>query len=353
MFFINACNPDVPVTILKEHTFGVRCLAFSQDMRWLCSIGDIYDGFVHLWAVNPKTGATKLHSTNKCTSFIQDVAFIGTSFISFGTRHVKLWRTRSTPPTSPSKSNFTSDQPRTLSGRNCLLGKFIESTFSCIAVVNDTTAILCTDNGQICLLEDTGRTPELRLLLQVDFNIFCATMDHETKQLIIGGPGGIGRILSFNLGNADAPTVPVFMNVRTPVSIDAPEIMAMCLLPGKLVIIESTHRIKIYDADRTNDSLNLDESAVTIPSHGNPILGVGFFSQTANQPSGFFSWSTDGSIITFSLEGVSTRQLKVPLEQLDNNSINELRVLHISQDNEHFISGDKTGILRSVTERLQ
>ena len=340
-------SADVPLTSLREHTFGIRCLAFSQDMRWLCSIGDIHDGFVHLWAINPKSGAAKLHSTNKCTSFVQDVAFIGASFVSFGTRHVKLWRTLPTPPASPSKSGF--DQPRTLSGRNCLLGILMESTFSCIAVVNDKTAVLCTDRGHICLLEDTGRTPELRLLLRVEFSIRCTAINNDGQQLIVGGPRGIIQIIPFSL-YTEGGSVLATEHVKTLVSNELPEVMAIGLLHEKLVTIESNHTIRVYNAKRTTGGLNIDGAANIIPSHGNPILGVKFICQTMNRPSGFFSWSIDGSIIVYSPEGISTRKLTVPLDQQDDKCINELRVLRMSKDSGHYISGDKTGILRSAQE---
>ena len=338
-------STDVPLTSLREHTFGVRCLAFSQDMRWLCSIGDIYDGFVHLWAINPKSGAAKLHSTNKCTSFVQDVAFMGASFVSFGTRHVKLWKTISTPPASPSKSGF--DQPRTLLGRNCLLGILMESTFSCIAVVNDKTAVLCTDRGHICILEDTGRAPELRLLLRVEFSIRCTAISNDDQQLIVGGSRGIIQIIPFSLYAEGGPVLAT-EHVRTLVSNELSEVTAIGLLHEKLVTIESNHTLGVYNTKRITGGLNIDGAANIIPSHGNSILGVKFICQTMNRPAGFFSWSIDGSIIVYSPEGISTRKLKVPLDQQDDEYINELRVLQMSQDSGHYISGDKVGILRSA-----
>ena len=73
---------DVPLSILTDHTFGVRGLAFSSDSQYLATLGDTNDGFLFVWSVSLKSGAAKLHSTNKCTSSIRDMCFMGQTLIT-------------------------------------------------------------------------------------------------------------------------------------------------------------------------------------------------------------------------------------------------------------------------------
>ena len=73
----------IPLSILTEHTFGVRGLAFSPDSQYLATLGDVNDGFLFVWTVNPKTGSAKLHSTNKCTSHVRDMCWMGQTLVTY------------------------------------------------------------------------------------------------------------------------------------------------------------------------------------------------------------------------------------------------------------------------------
>jgi WD40 repeat protein len=68
---------------LTEHTFGVRAVAFSPDQRYLASIGHPNDGFLYVWAVNQRSGAAKLHSSNKCTSSIRQMIWLGRNLVTW------------------------------------------------------------------------------------------------------------------------------------------------------------------------------------------------------------------------------------------------------------------------------
>ena len=44
--------------MLTEHSnFGIRSVAFSPDSRWLCSLGNINDGFIFLWSISKNGSA--------------------------------------------------------------------------------------------------------------------------------------------------------------------------------------------------------------------------------------------------------------------------------------------------------
>jgi hypothetical protein len=41
------------------------------------------DGFLFVWSINLRSGAARLHSTNKCTSFVRDMCWMGRSIITY------------------------------------------------------------------------------------------------------------------------------------------------------------------------------------------------------------------------------------------------------------------------------
>lgn len=77
-------STDVPLSILSEHTFGVRSLAFSFNSQYLATLGDMNDGFLLVWNINLRNGFARLHYINKCTSFVRDMCWIGQTLITYG-----------------------------------------------------------------------------------------------------------------------------------------------------------------------------------------------------------------------------------------------------------------------------
>lgn len=82
IFTLQDSSSDKPLAILSEHTHGVTDCAFSPDNKYLASLGAPNDGFLYVWAINQKSGAAKLHSSNKCTSFIKQMIWLGNSIIT-------------------------------------------------------------------------------------------------------------------------------------------------------------------------------------------------------------------------------------------------------------------------------
>lgn len=74
---------DTPLTVMTDHSFGVRGLAFSPNSQFLATLGDVNDGFLFVWAVSLRNGTAKLHSANKCTSFVRDMCWMGQCLITY------------------------------------------------------------------------------------------------------------------------------------------------------------------------------------------------------------------------------------------------------------------------------
>lgn len=357
IFSTTAEDTGVPLASLSEHAFGVRCLAFSPDMRWLCSVGDCHDGFIYIWAITANAGAN-LYYSNKCTSFVQQISWMGDCVVSVGTRHVRIWRLEQIPPPSPFKSKsrldsfgpgtHSSPAARTLSGRNCLPGSLIESTFTCIATISSSKAVLCTQSGDVCILNDTGSAPHLYLAWRVNFGITCSTVDHGSGILWIGGKGG--KMQAIPLDRLTRPINPSesasvqFSRSR----MDLADLVAVSMLPQGLITFDSKHTTRIKTDAGTGGEMNLDDLAKVMPSHAGAVLGVGVLHHDDMSPE-FFTWS--GSTVLFwSSDGLHKRTLNVPLDHTlcSDGTMNEIKVMTASQDSHYFISGDRSGTLRCV-----
>ncbi|PCH06977.1 Hypothetical protein PENO1_014570 [Penicillium occitanis (nom. inval.)] len=354
---------DIPLTALTEHTFGVRSLSFSSNSQYLATLGDMNDGFLFVWQINLRTGAAKLHSTNKCTSFIRDMCWMGQTLITAGVRHVKVWRLDSRPG-SPSKVRLNSDSfsssfsgnPKALSGRNCLLGSLGEHTFTCIASVSDCEAIICTDGGAVCLLDDSEGNQKLTVVKYVPFGLTSVTVAPESGTVWLGGRGRkslklkMEDIREWTKFRSPSPTSPVDpINPKGKV----PTFISMAYLATHIVTVDSTKAIHVCPVEsfgHGDDEETLRNSLV--PAHRDQVLGVGPLKMPNVYEADFFTWSCEGSVNFWDMEGRCRASKKVELEQMawgEDEVANELKVLRVAEDANTFISGDRYGVLRVLS----
>ena len=347
---------DVPLSILSDHSFGISSVAFSADSRWLCTLGNHYDGFILIYSINPKTGLAKLHSSNKCSN-VHRVTWMGHSVVSIGVRHAKVWRTH-----LPSKSRLELDNsgmgapgsptPKAFAGRNCLLGPLMDATFTCVAAISDCRAILCTAHGDICLLDDSHRTQRLERVAHVDFGVLCIVFDHTYGLVWIGGRQGFMR--SMHLDTVIKPTIPT----SPPVTISpfppsgaeiAPDTMAIGLVRGRVITIDSQRVIEIRGvADTERVSENSSDSKRLL-AHESAVLGVSSLLPKSRDGPDFLTFSARGTVLFWSLDSTCTGSMKIPLDQpiySEDGDTNDLKIVVPLGSDEHLLSGDKMGVLR-------
>jgi hypothetical protein len=331
-------------------------------------VGDIHDGFVVLWSINPRTMAAKFHSSNKCTAFVHALVWMGNgSVVTVGVRHAKVWRPDQTKAASPSKSKYRfesetvapSPSSKALPGRNCLLGRLLDSTFTCIASISDTKAVLGTDRGELCVLDDTDNSQKINGVLNVDFNIKSLAIHHERQIVWAGGHGEIIRAFSLQqLQSGDSTllkeaTIKPFTTTSTSDLAPSPGFLSIGVLAtsNHLVTINSNREIAILapEADQTLPTRN--SRIVKLPAHSSAVLGVNIMYQHSLVPCGFLTWEVNGTVIFWSDQGVFESTSVVSLDHnllSDDDEPNELRVVRSSQDGNFFVSGDKSGALRYV-----
>lgn len=371
LIFSLQASSDQPISILNEHTFGVRAVAFSPDGRYLASLGNVNDGFLYVWAVNLVTGVARLHSSNKCTSFVKGMVWMGMNLITVGTRHVKVWRLDDAASFSPNKQRVGTEgtqmsrpsellSVKTLLGRNSLLGALGDATFTCLAAISDRAAIICSDRGDICLLDDDDGQRLMRVG-QSGFPITCLAVDFEVKVVRLGGRAGMTKILALDeLLRSSTParsTPPLDPDVEPTSPSISPSLGPSCLvalsfIDDVLVAVNSQHSIRLFHKEEALPHT----SASPLTAHHDAVQGVGLVPpqvERAESPlasSSFFTWSASGDVLFWDLEGRRQHSLAVEVEQFlgDGEIENQCLVVRASKSASFFVGGDKYGMLSVI-----
>lgn len=354
--------PDVPLSILSEHTFGVCSLAFSPDSQYLATLGNPNDGFLFIWAINLKNGSARLHSTNKCTSFVRDMCWVGQSLVTTGVRHVKVWRLPTARPVSPTKSRLTVDgapspnpAPKALSGRNCILGPLNDHTFSCISSISEQEAVMGTESGAVCLLNDREGSQRLSVVTQVGFAVTSLTVDFDRESIWLGGRGRRMQRLSFEFLRRTPTSSPTSPAKLEKMAVDkktkAPAITCMGSLSSHLVTVEATREIHIYPIETLPDEGEQEHGETSMQAHRDPVLGIRPLKAPNKFSADFFSWARNGSVNFWDARGKCVDSKTVTVEQSvagDEDVANELKILRAVGNADWFVAGDKFGVLRFV-----
>ncbi|KAG0638911.1 WD40-repeat-containing domain protein [Tuber brumale] len=356
---------DLPVAAMSEHTFGVRSVAFSPCSKYLASIGTMNDGFVYVWSLNGTRGSlVRLHSSNKCTSFVRQIAWMGKSLVTVGTRHVKIWKTEDEVSPRFRKSRHgrslirrqqkpVSPGPRVLHGRNVLLGAMSDSTMSCVVGISDDKALVCTEKGDICLLDESGL--RFSKVASAEFGVGCITVDAESKfAWVAGRHGNIRALVLKEIVPSTPPESPSSSRSSSPIlpyGCRPAHVLAMASMLGHLFTLDSNHSLKIINMS-TVDGVPVPNSMIReLPAHKDACLGVRLLPANHSSHGLFFTWSAGGAVLFWNLEGAQKGEFQVELEQpmeSEDDAPNELKVVRVSDRGDIFVTGDKYGVLRVI-----
>lgn len=362
---------EVPLSIITDHTWGVRSVAFSPDTRFLATLGEANDGFLFVWSINPRNGAVKLCATNKCTTNICHMTWCGQHLITVGTRHIKVWHLPSVDKPSPNKRSrlrnlaeaSPSANPTPLPGRNCLLGELADATFTCAVPLDDRHTVVCTDIGSPCIVDVSKSPAELMPVSSNSCPAGALGFRQGPKRLVWAGGGG--EVREFDADGLLAPThvqnedpkpghASLALDARVPRRSALRQSLGLSQLrpTGPIAVACLTKHAIFIDADANLVLANLDsESAPSgrapLSSHNEPVQGVQALESDARLGA-FFTWSKGGEVRFW---GHNAELLRVEHIELDEGSdvedaaSNELKVLRHSSRG-IFLSGDRFGVLK-------
>lgn len=369
LIFSNAGDAsESPACALAEHSFGVQALSFSSDSRYLASLGTVNDGFLYLWSIDDRTGAAFLHSSNKCTVSISDMKWVGKNLLTVGLRFVKVWRPSedsvSDSRTNDSPATFGTPRQKTidfgnsilspkqsvLAGKNSLLGDLLDCNFVCAVSLGNDKAAICSDNGEVAIVEDVSKTQALRVVASLDFAISTARVDDDGCLLVEGVSGASERVDLNNLA-ACAPSAKKRDRRQTisPIKAkpaDVPTVIATATIANLVLEMDSRRNIRLtrsVEADGASD----DVASLQLPAHSDSVVGVDTLSSQTLTSADFFTFTGSGAIRLWGISGSSFASLQVPVESSADmyDQTNELRAAVALTTNigEYLVAGDRYG----------
>lgn len=354
VFSLQDSSSDVPLVCISEHAFGVRAVAWSADTKYLASLGSANDGFLYVWKIDPRTGAARLFQQNRCTSYVRDMIWMGHCLITLGVRHAKMWRVEEAPAISPTKQKFIDDRitstppsQRTLPGRNIILGTLLETTFSCAAVVDNKNLIICSETGDVCILDDDDRQMKMLKVLSLNFPITSITVRNNVAY--VAGKGG-------HFATLDVEAV---LNCRAACVLDTTEssngLVALGFLTDKLVTMDSRQSIDIWNSDHIPGKDTDAVATIPIPGHGDPVTGIQVLQKQNELDASFLTWTVSGNVTFWSLDGSIKASVNVPIEindvEPELEPVNQLTYARTTSNGKLLVAADRLGVLR-VTDIL-
>jgi WD40 repeat protein len=351
---------DTPLTSLPEHTIGVNCLAFSPDSRYLASLGYSTDGFLYIWSIDSRTGAATLYASNKCVSNVNRMAWMGNKLITVGTRHVRVWKVddpKSSMRISKARASDISflngSFHKPLQGRNCLLDTLKEATFTSVVAVAPNKAIVASDRGDVCLIDDSSSDQRFVKLFNAGFAVSSMAVDTKGRLHLASNQGGLKTVIIRDItGNlTPPPSPPPRVESPTVCVTDSNQIGAIACLADYIVTVDSQRAIRLSHLCANDDDTVVGDVAHTLPAHGDSVLGVAAFAVQSNVlNASYYTWAADGTILFWNADGSFRDSLHVALEQLEGPDPmpNELRTVRAFADASCLVTGDKYGVLRII-----
>lgn len=285
---------------------------------------------------------------------------------------MKVWRVleASTEPSSPVKASKlgrdedskSGTSPKALSGRNCLLGTLVDAKFACVVSVSDKEAVVCTTQGDLCLIDDSEGQQRLTIAKNVGFGVQCICKDPIYPLVMVGGRNG--QVHRQNLDQIrdlarNQPTPPAVSRKTTMNSTEEGEppdaqsqssdLLALASILGKLVILDADHRLSIAPQIPYVGASEQSSFQKSFPAHRDAVEGVQIVANSESNIQ-FVTWSRDGDVKCWDAAGTFQSGFQVELDQLDTDGDfevrNELKTIRAMRGGKSFVTGDKYGVIK-------
>ena len=300
---------------------------------------------------------------------------------SVGKRHVRIWRLEnggqttpckrsefskslnvnaspsknwgySTPSkmsTTPSNTVTPTQTSNRLVGKNCLLGDLLDNDFTSVTAISTDKAFLCTSQGDICLLNATGNSPELRKVASSGFGISASTLIQGESLLVAGEDGKTATFLVKNLEDYE------YSHNAAPDLTDesiADDIRGIVGLGEQLALLSSEKGLTCFKVSNDAPASDLaGDCTLQLSAHNAPIVGLRAIRSKAVPNASFLTFSSDGNVVFWHFSGICVKRLHTLVTRrnsLEDGYVNELRdVVPISNDKSLAVV-DKLGCLKCV-----
>jgi hypothetical protein len=217
-----------------------------------------------------------------------------------------------------------------------------------VASFSETKAVVCTDGGDVCILDDEDKAQRLIRVTNVDFSITAACLAPDNKIVITGLDGSI-EVLNLHELTRN------FVSLNTPPGSKASSkpsasgYVAVGSIEDHIVTVDNSHGIQLRRILPKSRDDNPDHAVLQrLPAHSDAVLGVRAVAASNEQDIGFISWSANGSVIFWSSECEAKAMIVVSMDQYVDmyNTVNELKTVVAFSNVSHAVSGDKYGVLR-------
>ncbi|WPH04087.1 mitogen-activated protein kinase-binding protein 1 [Acrodontium crateriforme] len=358
VFRVEDDTSETPVATVAEHTFGVHALAFSPDSKYLASLGTVNDGFLYVWSIDERSGATTLVASNKCTTSINSMVWMGMAIVTVGLRYVKVWRLDAEVETNTQEfASILAPRQKVLGGKNILLGDMLEANFVCVLPITDSKALICAESGEICLMDELERSQTLPVIAITEFRITAATFDGHDN-IRIAGAGGFTQTFRWSkLRNAtpqsDRKSRRVTSSPLKTTFGNATAVTAMASFGNVLVELDSKRGIQLTNSGLGRGNDEMEGFAHQLPAHKTAVLGVQPLKCRELPDAAFFTFSGDGTIQIWDTEGASVAKLCAPVETLPEmyGLPNEVKACATLLDGTLIATGDRYGTLTILNVR--
>ena len=280
------------------------------------------------------------------------------SIHSVGTRHIRVWRAEEPNPASRLTKTRQSDVSflsssihKTLPGRNCLLESLLEANFTSVVAVAPSKAVVVSDKGQLCLVDDSDGTQRFVKVADIGVTVTSMAVDSKGRLHLASSQGDLKTLHLANVVSILTPPPSPPARLEPPTILltpDASKVEAVGALLDYLVTVDSQNSIRLSNLCAPDNEDTLGDVVQILPAHGDPVLGVASLPRANATGASFYTWSTGGTILFWTPEGTHKETLEVPLEQIDDLDVgsNELKAVVSSADADFIMTGDRYGVLR-------
>lgn len=338
LFSLAKDSSNSPFAVIYEHSFEVKSIAFSPDLRSFCSLGNLADGFLHVWKYS--ASSVTLRAGNKCSSVVNSLLWHETesgegNIITAGLRFLKVWTCEATESAKLKVG--------VLKGRNVVLGKYLDQNLQ-EAVPLSHDEVMVRGDTLLFVLSLRGGSLKFLPVMYQPGGLFGLLVNYENDQLFYFDDQSQPHTrsladlqplneLDIKKSDLNSPLKSslLILNISPSSENDyGPIIKSQLLSSGRLLFLTKAEQIKAYDPSSSSIESIVSQTTASIAGGKRTTNGQ------------LLLFSSDGDIFSIPDNGSSNLIMSHELTQSDVIA-NELTAVELV--GKTLFLGDKYGQL--------